>query len=182
MDTLTRKQQRFVEEYLVDLCATRAAVRAGYSPKTARAIGHENLTKPDIRAAIDRAVADRSARTRIAADRVLDEVAVIAFSDIRDIDFDSEGKLVGRSPRATRAVAGYDWAKRKGRSGTLLRHSIRLWDKVAAIDLLMRHLGLLNGQITLATVLDALPPDVRAALEKVLAKGSPRPGEGHESA
>ena len=49
---LTDKQERFVEEYLVDLNATQAAVRAGYSKKTARHIGYENLTKPDIRAAI----------------------------------------------------------------------------------------------------------------------------------
>ena len=49
---LTDKQERFVEEYLVDLNATQAAIRAGYSKKTARDIGYENLTKPDIRAAI----------------------------------------------------------------------------------------------------------------------------------
>ena len=51
---LTEKQRRFVEEYLIDLNATEAAIRAGYSEKTARSIGNENLTKPDIRAAIDR--------------------------------------------------------------------------------------------------------------------------------
>jgi phage terminase small subunit len=175
MDKLTRKQRRFVEEYLVDLCATRAAIRAGYSPKSARAIGHENLTKPDIRAAIDRAVADRAARARIAAEQVLDEVAVIAFSDIRDIDFDADGKLVGHSPRATRAVAACDWAKHSSRSGTCLQYSIRLWDKLSALDLLMKHLGLLNGSITLATVLAALPPDIRAALEKSLAEDGRAP-------
>lgn len=46
--TLTDKQKRFIDEYLVDLNATQAAIRAGYSPKTARAVGSENLTKPDI--------------------------------------------------------------------------------------------------------------------------------------
>jgi phage terminase small subunit len=50
---LTPKQQRFVDEYLIDLNATQAAIRAGYSERTARAIGAENLTKPDIAAAID---------------------------------------------------------------------------------------------------------------------------------
>ena len=49
---LTAKQERFVEEYLIDLNATQAAIRSGYSKKTARDIGYENLTKPDIRAAI----------------------------------------------------------------------------------------------------------------------------------
>ena len=55
MSKLTLRQQRFVEEYLVDLNATQAAIRAGYSPKTARQQGHENLTKPYIEAAIQRA-------------------------------------------------------------------------------------------------------------------------------
>ena len=50
---LTAKQQRFIEEYLIDLNATQAAIRAGYSPKTAREIGAENLSKPHIRARVD---------------------------------------------------------------------------------------------------------------------------------
>lgn len=80
---LTPKQQRFVEEYLVDLNATQAAVRAGYSAKTARQIGDENLSKPDIAEAIGKAIAEQSERTGISADRVLTELAKIGFSDIR---------------------------------------------------------------------------------------------------
>ena len=49
---LTARQQRFVDEYLVDLNATQAAIRAGYSKKTAKSVGHENLTKPDVKAAV----------------------------------------------------------------------------------------------------------------------------------
>jgi phage terminase small subunit len=82
---LTPKQQRFVEEYLVDPNATQAAIKAGYSPKTARAIGSENLTKPAIRAAICRAQAERSERTRISADQVLKELAQIGFSNIAQV-------------------------------------------------------------------------------------------------
>lgn len=80
---LTPKQQRFVEEYLVDLNATQAAVRAGYSAKTARQIGDENLSKPDIAEALEKAIAQQSERTGISADRVLTELAKIGFSDIR---------------------------------------------------------------------------------------------------
>lgn len=69
--SLTDKQQRFVEEYLVDLNATQAAIRAGYSENTARAIGAENLTKPDIADAIAGAQAERSKRTEVTADYVL---------------------------------------------------------------------------------------------------------------
>ncbi len=68
---LTPKQQRFVEEYLIDLNATRAAGRAGYSEKTARQIGSENLSKPAIQEAIARAKRDRSEATKIDAEYVL---------------------------------------------------------------------------------------------------------------
>src|SRR6516164_9426429 len=70
---LTAKQQRFVEEYLLDFCAAAAAERAGYSKKTARAIGAENLTKPDIQAAIQEQIKARAHRTEITADLVVQE-------------------------------------------------------------------------------------------------------------
>src|SRR4051812_28025396 len=92
-DGLTPKQRRFVEEYLLDLCATRAAARAGYSRASAAAIGAENLIKPEIRRAIDAAMAERSVRTGISADRVLREMAAIAFSDARDVTLNKAGKL-----------------------------------------------------------------------------------------
>lgn len=82
---LTAKQRRFVEEYLVDLNATQAAVRAGYSQKTAGQIGGENLEKPEIAAAIQDAQARRSERTEITQDMVLRELAKIGFADIRKV-------------------------------------------------------------------------------------------------
>ena len=80
--TLTPKQQRFVEEYLIDLNATQAAKLAGYSEKTAFRIGTENLHKPAIQVAIQEALQKRSDRTEITADSVLRELAVLAFSDM----------------------------------------------------------------------------------------------------
>ncbi|WP_241123054.1 terminase small subunit [Achromobacter xylosoxidans] len=82
---LTDKQRRFVDEYLVDLNATQAAIRAGYSEKTAYSIGNENLSKPDIAEAIQEAQAERSKRTDITQDMVLRELAKIGFSDIRKV-------------------------------------------------------------------------------------------------
>ena len=81
---MTTKQQLFVDEYLVDLNATQAAIRAGYSEKTARSVGGENLTKPDIAAAIAKAIEARSERTEVTQDRVLEELAVLAFAPITD--------------------------------------------------------------------------------------------------
>ena len=74
MAKLTAKQQRFVGEYLIDLNATQAAIRAGYSEKTAKSVGHENLTKPDIAEAISEAQNKRSERVEITQDYVLENI------------------------------------------------------------------------------------------------------------
>lgn len=68
---LTDKQQRFVAEYLIDLNATQAAIRAGYSEKTAGSVGGENLKKPEIAKAIQAAMSKRTERTQVDADYVL---------------------------------------------------------------------------------------------------------------
>ena len=82
---LTPKQQRFIDEYLVDLNASQAAIRAGYSARRADAIGYENLRKPEIAAAIRDAQAARSERTGITADRALQEVWAIATADASEL-------------------------------------------------------------------------------------------------
>ena len=74
MANLTPKQQRFVEEYLIDLNATQAAIRSGYSEKTARDIGCENLAKPNIAKAIEEARNKLSERTEITQDYVLTNI------------------------------------------------------------------------------------------------------------
>ena len=79
MAKLTKKQQLFVDEYLIDLNATQAAIRAGYSPETAKDIGCENLAKPNIKSEIDKALAIRSRRTGVNQDRVIQELGGIAF-------------------------------------------------------------------------------------------------------
>ena len=68
---MTKKQKRFVEEYLIDLNATQAAIRAGYSPQTAYSIGEENLRKPEIKSRIDKAMAAHSGHELLGKTRVL---------------------------------------------------------------------------------------------------------------
>lgn len=82
---MTPKQARFVEEYLIDLNATQAAIRAGYSAKTAHSIGEENLRKPEIAATLASRQAARSIRTEITQDRVLEELWAIATADPNDL-------------------------------------------------------------------------------------------------
>lgn len=83
--TLEPRQQRFVDEYLIDLNATQAAIRAGYSEGSARQMGAENLSKPYIQAAIAQAQKDRAERTGITAERALSEVWKIATADPREL-------------------------------------------------------------------------------------------------
>lgn len=100
---LTDKQQRFVAEYLIDLNATQAAIRAGYSARTARSVGQENLTKPDIQNAIGVAKAARSERVLFDADDVLRSHVVIHDLDIADILDDAGAVLpVKQWPKAWR--------------------------------------------------------------------------------
>jgi phage terminase small subunit len=76
---LNKRQLRFIEEYCVDLNATQAAIRAGYSEKTACSIGVENLSKPHIKTEIDKILKGRSEETGLTAKMVLDELKSIAF-------------------------------------------------------------------------------------------------------
>ena len=84
MRPLTAKQGRFIEEYPIDLNATRAAIRAGYSPKTAFVIGYENLQKELIKAAVRRKLEESGRRAGITTDMVLKELSAIAFANICD--------------------------------------------------------------------------------------------------
>lgn len=77
MAKLTAKQQMFVKEYLIDLNATQAAIRAGYAPKRADAIGYENLRKPEIAAAVEEAVKARSEKLSVTAEDVVQSIIEI---------------------------------------------------------------------------------------------------------
>ncbi|GLX68316.1 terminase small subunit [Paenibacillus glycanilyticus] len=149
---LTAKQQRFVEEYLIDLNATQAAIRAGYSINTAAAIGYENLGEADVSAAIQQAIAERSKRTQITADRVLKEYANIAFSNMTD--FLKVEERTGRdevgNPIYYKTVTILNTEsidKDKVRAISEIKQTrdgitIKLHDKIGALDSIARHLGM----------------------------------------
>jgi len=88
----TPKQQQFVAEYLIDLTATKAAIRAGYSAKTANRIGPELLTKSAVQDAVTAAQADRADRTKIDADWVLTRLAQEVDADLADL-YEADGAL-----------------------------------------------------------------------------------------
>lgn len=140
---LTEKQGRFVEEYLVDLNATEAAKRAGYSEKTAYSIGFENLRKPEIQEAIQEAMDARSKRTEITQDRVLQELAAIGFARITDCVRVMDGRVVVQdtdtlSDTQRSAIMGI----KEGKFGL----EVKMYDKVRALEKLGEHLGLFTGK------------------------------------
>ena len=92
MEKLTIKQQRFVDEYLIDLNATQAAIRAGYSAKTADQQGSRMLANVKVQQAVSKAMAERSKRTGVNQDRVVLELAKIAFVKMTDL-VDSQCKI-----------------------------------------------------------------------------------------
>ncbi|NEG57975.1 terminase small subunit [Pantoea agglomerans] len=107
---LTDKQEMFCREYLIDLNATQAAIRAGYSEKTARASGCENLTKPDIQNRIAELKADRNEQVSVDAAYVLKRLIEIDQMDVLDILNDDGGiKLISEWPKVWRTtLSGFD--------------------------------------------------------------------------
>ena len=145
---LTPKQKRFIDEYLIDLNATQAAIRAGYSKKTACFIGYENLTKPQIKDALQEAQGNLSRRTQVSQERVIAELAAIAFSNIGDvISWGPDGVSVKSadelSPEILASVA--DVSRSGVKDGGMVR--VRLYDKLKALELLGKHLGLFTEKV-----------------------------------
>lgn len=147
---LTPKQQRFVDEYLIDLNGTQAAIRAGYSKKTARQIAEENLSKPYIAAAVQQAMSRRELRTEVTQDMVLREYAKLAFLDPRRF-YDENGNLipVHELPAdVAAALAGMEIAtSRTGKDVEGIPEyedikKIKFIDKKGALDSVARHLGM----------------------------------------
>lgn len=175
MPALTPKQTRFVEEYLLDACAGKAAERAGYSAKTANQQGHILLSHPSIRAAIDAAMTKRSEKTKIDAARVLEEIAAMAFYDPADLigvtreladgaecregegviemggkryavsGITSPAHISGLSENVRRAIVGWGWDRNDN-------FTLKLADKSKALDQLARHLSLYNDRLEVSAV------------------------------
>lgn len=171
MSDLTAKQARFVTEYLVDLNATQAAIRSGYSQKTAASIGEENLRKPEIAAAVQKAMAARSHRTEITADRVLKELAKIGFANMLDYvtvgtngdPFVDLSAMDRDQAAAIQEVTVEDFKDGRGEEARDVRKvKFKLHDKKGALVDIGRHLGMfidrsIVSNVSLEELLDRLP-------------------------
>ena len=173
---LNARQEDFVYEYMVDLNATQAAIRAGYSEKTARQIGCENLTKPSIQDAIAHLRKKRADRYEITAENVLAEYAKIGFNNLDDyvdttgdlprIDFQglSRDELAAVSEITVDTRYEYEMVNgERNCTGTIDKVKFKLHDKTKALDALSRNLGLFekdNSQTAPTIVINGRAADL----------------------
>lgn len=137
---LPPKQRRFVQEYLVDLNATQAAIRAGYSASGAAVQGARLLTNVKVQEALQDAQKKRERRTEITADRVLNELAKIAFADLKDFVEFGPGRIKIRPSNEVDGAALAEVSSVATMVGTNV--SVKLHPKMKALELLCKHLGL----------------------------------------
>ena len=153
---LTPKQKLFVDEYLIDLNATQAAIRAGYRQSNAEQMGYQLLQKTSVSDAIKTAMAERSRRTGINQDRILTELACIALvNPAKVVNFDEATIREDALPEDLAAVASVKvkrFPTKDGGEG--IEREIKFWDKTKALDLAGRHLGMFKDKLEVSGTLE----------------------------
>ena len=157
---MTDKDKRFAEEYLIDLNATAAALRAGFAPSTAKNAaewikeGGAN-EKKGLRRLIDQRMAERSRRTGVSADRVVNELAKIAFANPADVIDPETGKI--REDARPEDVAAVSAVRVK--SGKIEENEVRMADKNRALELLGKHLGMFRENVQIQGAVPVIVDD-----------------------
>ena len=181
---LTPKALRFVSEYLQDLDATAAARRAGYAARSAKVTACRLLKDPAVQAEVQQRQAAQLERADLSSVRTLEEIGRVAFSNVRNL-VDESGKL--KPMRAltedqAAAIASLEVVIKNAAAGdehteTIHKLKLKLWDKVRALELLMKHFGLIK---------DVPPGSVEVTLLEKVARARARlqkpcagPGAGH---
>lgn len=150
MAKLTAKQQRFCDEYLIDLNATQAAIRAGYSPRTAEQAASRLLRFVKVQDEIAREMAERSKRTGINQDRVLMEIAKMAFVNMDDV-IDLDTAQVKQTATKDDLACIQSVKIKPTEFGT--EREIKLCDKKSNLELLGRHLGMFKDKVQAEVVI-----------------------------
>ena len=162
MNNLTPKQQRFVQEYLVDLNATQAAIRTGYSAKTAEVQGSRLLSNANIAAAVSEAQDKLAAKSGITKERWLRELELIYFADMKDyVDVETDtgatrAKGYDEMPDgASRVISSIEENRTikedaKGQDSIIFsKFKFKLHDKLKAGEMIGKHLGFLKDKVDL---------------------------------
>jgi phage terminase small subunit len=184
---LTPKERLFAREYLRDLNATRAAIRAGYSKASAASIGSENLQKPDVRDLIDTAIEQRELRVEVKADDVLRELRAMASVDVREA-YDENGALLPlheMSPDVRKMIASVEAEEifaGRGEERTVVGtlRKVKFWPKDKALELLGRHLRMFVDRVEhgIDKNLEQIITEARALKAAEPAPPKPEPTDG----
>lgn len=166
---LTARRELFAQEYLKDLDGTNAAIRAGYSPKTAAQEAFKLLRVPVVADLIEKAQAKLRAKNDVTVERIVEELRRVALSDLRKA-FDEHGNLrslADLSEEVAAMLASVKVVTRPvvgGEKGDVeYVHEIKLWDKVKALETLARHLGMLLDRTKVEGTLALVPLTREAA-------------------
>ena len=144
---LNEQRKRFVAEYLIDLNGTQAAIRAGYSPKTANEQASRLLANVSVQEAIAKAMAERSRRTGVNQDRVVLELAKIAFVKMTDV-VDSNGRIKDNaSPDDLACIESIKFKESDNEYGGSVEREVKIASKMKALELLGKHLGMWNDKL-----------------------------------
>ncbi len=146
---LSEQRQRFVDEYLIDLNGTQAAIRAGYSVKTAQEQASRLLSNVMVQQAIAKRMAERSKRTGINQDRVVLELAKIAFVKMTDV-VDSNGRIrENATDDDLSCIESIKYKESDNEFGGSVEREVKIGSKLKALELLGKHLGMWNDKIDL---------------------------------
>jgi len=158
---LTPKQDRFCREYVIDLNGTQAAIRAGYSPRTADRLAYENLRKPEIQSRVSELAKKVDEKAEVNGERILRELLLMAHFDPSDVanKCSSPAEIALLPEHVRRAIAGWSWDKH----GNFI---LKFHDKLRALELLGKHRALWterhehkhSGDMTFNMVLQTEPP------------------------
>ncbi len=143
---LTPKQARFVENYLIDLNATQAAIRAGYSQKAARSVASRMLTFANVAAAVAEGREKQTAKAGINRERLLAELEGMAFTRLEHFDVDAAGNVTPKADAPAHVAAGLVSVKRRewsdGEGGHTVEVEFKINGKFEPVKLAGRHLGI----------------------------------------
>jgi len=162
-EKLEPRQQRFIDEYMVDFNNTGAAIRAGYSPRTANQQGARLFADVCIHAHIDRRLAEASKRTGVNEARIVRELARIGLANPANA-IDEEGRIRDNASEDDKAAIQSIKVKTiVGKNGVTTEREVRFYDKNKALELLMRHAGMLieRKQVDIHQTIDTMPTDAR---------------------
>jgi len=188
---ITDRMKKFVDEYLIDFNATQAAIRAGYSPDTANEQGSQLLARPDIRELVAEGQKEIMERTQTFQDNAVAELKIVGFSDLADFLTVKDGGIVEQKPfneltkEQTKCIKKIKQTVRSSHSadGTILHQTavieIELHDKLKALELLGRHLGMFNDSIRLKSE-EPLPLTISFEVAPQVAEVIVTRGQGRE--